>query len=136
MLRLVTFQSKTCQTEVVSAGAIKLLIRMCDIFNPEGFHGNCCQPPYWSSSDAVQLLHDLTYRKKLVGQLKELNQDNIKEKAVKLIKTGEEISCVSVKPGCSNISLQHRLNLWDEPPSMVTAGQSTVYFIQPFNSLK
>ena len=95
MLRLVTFQSKTCQTEVVSAGAIKLLVRMCDIFNPEGFHGNCCQPPYWSSSDAVQLLHDLTYRKKLVGQLKELNKDNIREKAVKLIKTGEEISCFS-----------------------------------------
>ena len=94
MLRLVTFQSKTCQTEVVSAGAIKLLVKMCDIFNPEGFHGNCCQPPYWSSSDAVQLLHDLTYRKKLVGQLKELNKDNIREKAVKLIKTGEEISCV------------------------------------------
>ena len=105
MLRLVTFQSKTCQTEVVSAGAIKLLIRMCDIFNPEGFHGNCCQPPYWSSSDAVQLLHDLTYRKKLVGQLKELNKDNIREKAVELIKTGEEISCVSVKPGRLNISL-------------------------------
>ncbi|CAH3151004.1 unnamed protein product [Pocillopora meandrina] len=106
VLRLVTFQSKTCQTEVVSAGAIKLLVRMCDIFNPEGFHGNCCQPPYWSSSDAVQLLHDLTYRKKLVGQLKELNQDNIREKAVKLIKTG-------LVSGVIQVNRMYSIDLYD-----------------------
>lgn len=99
VLRLITFQSPSCQSEAVSAGAIKHLVRLCDVFDPEGCHSNCCQSVYQSSSAAVQLFHDLTYEKKLVGKVKELTLDDIREKAINLIRTGEKATCnITVQP--------------------------------------
>ena len=74
---------------MVSAGTIKHLVQLRDVFNPVGCHNNCCHAVYKCSKDANQLFHDLTVQKKLVGKVKELSVEAIREKAVNLIRTGE-----------------------------------------------
>jgi len=74
---------------MITAGAIKYLVGLCDVFNPEGCHSNCCKSILEQSIDARKLLYDLTYKKKLVGKVKELTMEEIREKAVKLIRHGE-----------------------------------------------
>ena len=90
VLRMISFQNPSCQAEMVTAGAIKHLVRLCDVFNPEGYHSNCCKSLCEHSSDASKLFHDLTYKKKLVGKVKEMTLEDIRENAVKLIRTGEK----------------------------------------------
>ena len=75
---------------MVTAGAIKHLVRLCDVFDPEGCHSNCCKPICEHSNDASKLLHDLTYKKNLVGKVKEMTLEDIRENAIKLVRTGEK----------------------------------------------
>ncbi|XP_078381950.1 uncharacterized protein LOC144664652 isoform X2 [Oculina patagonica] len=88
VLQIISFQNPSCQAEMVTAGAIKHLVRLCDVLNPEGCHTNCCQSTSEHSSDASKLLQDLTYKKKLVGKVKEMTLEDIRENAVKLVRTG------------------------------------------------
>ena len=74
---------------MIAAGVIKYLVRLCDVFNPEGCHSNCCKVICEQSVDASKLLYDLTYKKKLVGKMKEMAVEEIREKAVNLIRNGE-----------------------------------------------
>lgn len=88
VLHIISFQNPSCQAEMVTAGAIKYLVGLCDVFNPEGCHSNCCKSVSEQSIDASKLLYDLTYKKKLVGKVKEMTVEEIREKAVKLIRNG------------------------------------------------
>jgi len=88
VLHILSHQSQACQAEMVSAGAIKCLIKLCDMFIPGGSHSNCCQSVYQCSREANTLLHDLTFQKKLVGKVRELSLDALREKAVNLIRSG------------------------------------------------
>lgn len=91
VLRIISFQNPSCQAEMITAGAIKYLVGLCDVFNPEGCHSNCCKSICEQSIDASKLLYDLTYKKKLVGKVKEMTVEEIREKAVKLIRNGENV---------------------------------------------
>lgn len=102
VLRILSYQNPSCQAEMVSAGTIKHLVKLCDVFNPEGSHGNCCQSVYQCSTEATHLLHELTFQKKLVGKVREMPLDVLREKAVVLIKTGEQIiSDSTVETDCA-----------------------------------
>ena len=89
VLHLISFQNPSCQAELITAGAIKYLVGLCDVFNPEGCHSNCCKSICKQSIDASRLFYDLTYKKKLVGKVKEMTVEEIRDKAVKLIRNGE-----------------------------------------------
>ncbi|KAJ7361742.1 hypothetical protein OS493_014382 [Desmophyllum pertusum] len=89
VLHLVSFQNPSCQAEMVTTGAIKHLVRLCDVFNPEGCHSNCCQAVADQySSDASKLLYDLDIQEETGWKVKDMTLDDIREKAVKLIRTG------------------------------------------------
>lgn len=88
VLHILSFENPSIQAEMVSAGTIKHLVQLRDMFNPVGCHNNCCHAVYKCSKDANQLFHDLTVQKKLVGKVKELSVEAIREKAVNLIRTG------------------------------------------------
>ena len=90
VLHTLSYQNPTIQSEMVSCGTIKHLVKLCDMFDPMGCHSNCCYSVYQCSKDANQLLHDLTFQKKLVGKVKELSLDALREKAVNLVRTGEQ----------------------------------------------
>ena len=91
VLNIISYQNPSCQAEMITAGVIKYLVGLCDVFNSEGRHSSCCKSLSVSekSIDASKLLYDLTYKKKLVGKVKELTVEEIREKAVKLIRNGE-----------------------------------------------
>ena len=76
---------------MITAGAIKYLVGLCDVFNPDGHHSNCCKSMYEQSINASKHLYDLTYKKKLVGKVNELSVEEIREKAVKLIRNGDNL---------------------------------------------
>jgi len=76
---------------MITAGAIKYLVGLCDVFNPDGRHSNCCKSIYEQSINASKHLYDLTYKKKLVGKVNELTVEEIREKAVKLIRNGDNL---------------------------------------------
>ena len=90
VLHTLSYQNPTIQSEMVSCGTIKHLVKLCDMFDPMGCHSNCCYSVYQCSKDANQLLQDLTFQKKLVGKVKELSLDALREKAVNLVRTGEQ----------------------------------------------
>lgn len=96
VLHIISFQNPSCQAEMVTAGAIKYLVGLCDVFNPEGCHSNCCKSVSEQSIDASKLLYDLTYKKKLVGKVKEMTVEEIREKAVKLIRNGEDFFTILI----------------------------------------
>lgn len=88
VLRLISYQNPSCRAELITAGAIKYLVGLCDVFNPDGCHSNCCKSICEQSIAASRLLYDLTYKKKLVGKVKEMTVEEIRDKAVKLIRNG------------------------------------------------
>jgi len=88
VLHIISFQNPSCQAEMITAGAIKYLVGLCDVFNPDSRHSNCCKSIYEQSINASKHLYDLTYKKKLVGKVNELTVEEIREKAVKLIRNG------------------------------------------------
>lgn len=90
VLRLISYQNPSCRAELITAGAIKYLVGLCDVFNPDGCHSNCCKSICEQSIEASRLLYDLTYKKKLVGKVKEMTVEEIRDKAVKLIRNGED----------------------------------------------
>ena len=90
VLHIISHQNPSCQAEMVSTGTIKHLVKLCDIFNVNGSHSNCCQSVYQCSREANALFHDLTFQKKLVGKVTELSLTALREKAVTLIRTGEK----------------------------------------------
>lgn len=90
VIHIISHQNPSCQAEMVSAGTIKHLVKLCDMFNTNGSHSNCCQSVYQCSREANALFHDLTFQKKLVGKVTEMSLTTLREKAVNLIRTGEK----------------------------------------------
>ena len=76
---------------MVSAGFIKQLVKLCDVFNGKGCHRICCKVIDIFPKEANNLLRELTQGKKLVGKVQEMSQEDIRTEAQQLMKTGKEI---------------------------------------------
>lgn len=88
VLHSLSFENLACQAEMVTSGIIKHMVQLCDVFNPNGPHSSCCLSTYSCSREANELLHELTFRKKLVGKIKEMSPTALREKGVNLIRSG------------------------------------------------
>ena len=91
VLRKLAFENLACQGELISAGAIKHLVKLCSVFDAKGDHDACCKVMWQYSSEAKKLLHDLTYNRKLVGKVREVSEKTGKKIADKLMESGREI---------------------------------------------
>ncbi|XP_015757330.1 PREDICTED: uncharacterized protein LOC107336780 [Acropora digitifera] len=88
VLRSLALNNSACQAKIVTSGAIKQVIQLCNILNTNGSHRNCCTSSYHSSKEANERFHELTFQKKLVGKIKEMSPSALREKAVNLLRSG------------------------------------------------
>ncbi|XP_031548893.1 uncharacterized protein LOC116286503 isoform X2 [Actinia tenebrosa] len=94
LLQKLTYKDEICQADLVTAGAIRRLIQLCDVFNPTGSHSNCCHVPSQYSDKANKLFTDLTVNKKLIGKVHELSKEESTKVIQNLIQSEAEIDCL------------------------------------------
>lgn len=88
VLRSLALNNSACQAKIVTSGAIKQVIQLCNILNTNGSHRNCCISSYHSSKEANERFQELTFQKKLVGKIKEMSPSTLREKALNLLRSG------------------------------------------------
>ncbi|XP_048590689.1 uncharacterized protein LOC5514712 [Nematostella vectensis] len=95
VVQKLAYKNAACQRELISAGAVRQLVALCDVFDADGSHGNCCQMIYKHSDEADKAMYEMTKGRQLIGSVKELGKSQAVRAALHLLHKGLDFTVLS-----------------------------------------